>query len=85
MKDKAPGTLFETIMKYLLAMILVLIGIYLILFLVDPVFEKVRESPKVRESELVVEVSAEAELRWRRYMDLQKSSVRRPTKKKVSS
>lgn len=44
MNDKKPATLLGMVFKYFVAMGLVLIGIYLIFCLVDPVFEKVGES-----------------------------------------
>ena len=44
MNDKRPGTLYGIVLKYFIAMVLVLVGIYLIFCLVDPVFEKVGES-----------------------------------------
>ena len=44
MNDKKPGTLYGMVFKYLIAIGLVLVSIYLVFCLVDPVFEKVGES-----------------------------------------
>ena len=44
MNDKKPGTLFGMVLKYFVAIGLVLVSIYLIFCLVDPVFEKIGES-----------------------------------------
>ena len=44
MNDKKPGTLFGVVLKYFVAIGLVLVSIYLIFCLVDPVFEKIGES-----------------------------------------
>lgn len=44
MIDKKPGTLFGIVAKYFIAIGLVLVSIYLIFCLVDPVFEKIGES-----------------------------------------
>ena len=44
MEDKKPATLFGMVVKYFVAIGLVLVSIYLIFCLVDPVFEKVGES-----------------------------------------
>ena len=44
MSDKRPATLYGIVLKYLIAIGLVLVGIYLVFCLVDPVFEKIGES-----------------------------------------
>ena len=44
MKDKSPASLYGMLAKYFIAASLVLVAIYLIFCLVDPVFEKVGES-----------------------------------------
>ncbi len=44
MKEKTPGALYGTVIKYFIAVCVVLGGIYLIFCLVDPVFEKIGES-----------------------------------------
>lgn len=44
MKEKTPSSLYGTVVKYFIAIGLVLVGIYLVFCLVDPVFEKVGES-----------------------------------------
>jgi hypothetical protein len=47
------------------------------------VITRLRESAVTKESELVVEVLDEAELEWRRrYMEIQKSTARKPARKK---
>ena len=50
------------------------------------IITKLRESGDVAESELVMGILKDAELEWRvRYMDIQKSTARKPTRKKAGA
>ena len=48
------------------------------------IITRLRESGDVAESELVMGILKDAELEWRvRYMDIQKSTARKPVRKKT--
>ena len=78
MNDKKPGSLFGMILKYIIAIEFVLVIIYLISFLVAPVFEKIGESVLLKNDLMEINTKYSD-----RFVELQDAISKRSAKKAI--